>query len=257
MTENKTRLQQAIELFADLSTTLIESGANTDRALRNLERIAGHLNYNCHTIHSYSGVLMTVEDKQTKEKETRIVSIKGHGIDFNKVSDISILSWETIDNDYGIAEVRQELDKIKAKPHYNKYVVWFFVSLAGASLCRIFGGDFFQFMAAFIATLAGLFGRSIFLKYGYNIYVCWLAGAFISVSTVNLFRLADAPMQEALTTCVLWMIPGVPLINGLIDVLNGHIVSGFAKYINAMLMIFMIAVGFFLSLIIFGYGLNH
>lgn len=248
-------LIEATELFADLSATLIRSGANTSRALRNVNRIAKHHNYNCQIFHSYSGVALTVQDHQTKQKFSEFVSIPMHGINFNAVSDISILSWETIDDNLSISEIKERLEKIKQKPHYNKYMMWSFVSLAGAALCRIFDGDALQFLVVFLATFLGLFGRSIFMRKKYNVYMCWLFGAFISVSTVCLFKFISPEMGSAFTTCVLWMIPGVPLINGLIDLLSGHLVSGFAKYVHAMMLIFMIAVGYFLSLTIFGNGI--
>ncbi|MBV7440859.1 threonine/serine exporter family protein [Weeksellaceae bacterium TAE3-ERU29] len=253
--EEKSKLIHATELFADLSATLIMSGANTNRALRNVKRISEHFNYTCHIFHSYSGVALTVQDKNTKEKYTEFVNIPVHGINFNAVSDISILSWEVIDNDLSLEDIQERLIEIKAKPHYKKYVTWFFVSLAGAALCRIFDGDVLQFFVVFLATFLGLYGRSIFMKRSFNVYICWLAGAFTSVSVVSIFKLFFPEMSSAFATCVLWMIPGVPLINGLIDVLSGHLVSGFAKYVHAMMLIFMIAVGYFLSLTIFGNGI--
>ena len=251
----KSKLIYATELFADLSATLIMSGANTNRALRNVKRIAEHFDYNCQIFHSYSGVALTVQDKTTKEKFTEFVNIPAHGINFNAVSDISILSWEVVDNNLSLDEIREQLAIIKSKPHYKKYVTWSFVSLAGASLCRIFDGDALQFFVVFLATFLGLYGRSIFIKRSFNVYMCWFFGAFTSVSVVSIFKLFYPEMSSAFATCVLWMIPGVPLINGLIDMLTGHLVSGFAKYVHAMMLIFMIAVGYFLSLTIFGNGI--
>jgi len=49
-------------------------------------------------------------------------------------------------------------------------------------------------------------------------------------------------------------VPGVPLINGFLDLLEGHIVSGWAKMSMGFIMVFMIAVGFYVSLFVFGYG---
>ena len=60
--------------------------------------------------------------------------------------------------------------------------------------------------------------------------------------------------HAALTACVLWLIPGVPLINGFLDIFSGHVVSGWAKVSMGLLMVFMIAVGFYLSIFVFGYG---
>ena len=61
--------------------------------------------------------------------------------------------------------------------------------------------------------------------------------------------------KNALAACVLWLIPGVPLINGFIDMLTGYMVSGMAKLAYALMLVFMISIGFYLSLFVFGYEL--
>ena len=140
------------------------------------------------------------------------------------------------------------------------YLMWFFVSLAGGSLAYIFGGDhhnsYLEFGMSFLATLLGLAGRRILQLKKFNIFICWAWAAFISVSVVNGFRLLGVEeYKNALASCVLWLIPGVPLINGFIDLLTGYVVAGIAKLAYAMMLIFMISIGFYLSLFIFGYEL--
>jgi hypothetical protein len=73
---------------------------------------------------------------------------------------------------------------------------------------------------------------------------------------VNAFRLMGVEeYKNALAACVLWLIPGVPLINGFIDMLTGYMVSGMAKLAYALMLVFMISIGFYLSLFVFGYEL--
>ena len=140
------------------------------------------------------------------------------------------------------------------------YLMWFFVSLAGGSLAYIFGGDnhnsYFEMGISFLATLIGLAGRRLLQVRKFNVFICWAWAAFISVSVVNAFRLVGVEeYKNALAACVLWLIPGVPLINGFIDTLTGHVVAGLAKLTYALVLIFMISIGFYLSLFIFGYEL--
>lgn len=49
--------------------------------------------------------------------------------------------------------------------------------------------------------------------------------------------------ETALATSVLYLVPGVPLINGVIDIVEGHILIGFSRLINALLLIICIAIG--------------
>ena len=54
-----------------------------------------------------------------------------------------------------------------------------------------------------------------------------------------------------MSTSVLYLIPGVPLVNGVIDIIEGHIMIGASRLIDAMLLIFSIAVGLGFTLSIF------
>ncbi|MBP1664566.1 MAG: hypothetical protein H6Q19_1706 [Bacteroidetes bacterium] len=255
MDTKPSKLGQVTELLAEIATLLMSSGSNTRRVSRNVTRIANALGYDFDIFYSYSAVVVTVKETKSGEKETIVRAIPGYGTHFSIVSAISILSWQVAEQKLSVEKIKEELERIKKKPRYNKYVMFFFVALAGGSLARIFGGTYIEFVIAFLATLIGLFGRSFFQEKKFNPFISWLFAAFISVSVVNVFRLFGvSPINSGLAACVLWLIPGVPLINGFIDLLSGHVVSGMAKLTSAAVFIFMIALGFFLSLIVFGYG---
>jgi len=88
------------------------------------------------------------------------------------------------------------------------------------------------------------------------VYICWGWAAFVSVAVMSIFRLLGVQdYHNALAACVLWLVPGVPLINGFIDMLSGCIVAGIAKLTHAAILVFMISLGFYLALLLFGYEL--
>ena len=218
-------IERVAQLLADINFVLITGGANTRRVLRNVNRIAGALNYRCDIFYSFSAIILTLYNNTTGEKETVVKSIPHHGVNFNAISDISILSWRILEKKLPIF----------GGDHHNSYL---------------------EFGMSFLATLLGLAGRRILQLKKFNIFICWAWAAFISVSVVNGFRLLGVEeYKNALASCVLWLIPGVPLINGFIDLLTGYVVAGIAKLAYAMMLIFMISIGFYLSLFIFGYEL--
>lgn len=252
-------IERAANLFADINELLISSGANTRRVERNVVRISNALNYHCESFYSHSAIVLTVQDKATGEKETIVRTIPHHGVNFSAISDISILSWEALEKHLPIEQIEKHVATIKAKPHYNMYVMWFFVSVAGGSLAYVFGKDqasYAEFAMSFIATFLGLAGRCILQLRKFNVYICWGWAAFVSVSVMSIFRLLGVEhYHNALAACVLWLVPGVPLINGFIDMLSGCIVPGVAKLTHAAILVFMISLGFYLALLLFGYEL--
>lgn len=252
-------IERAAKLFADINELLISSGANTRRVERNVERFSNALNYHCENFYSHAATVLTVQDKATGEKETIVRVIPHHGVNFSAISDVSILSWEAIEEKLSIEEIEEEVAAIKARPHYNMYVMWFFVAVAGGSLAYVFGGkdaSYAEFGMSFLATFIGLAARRILQLRKFNIYICWAWAAFVSVSVMSIFRLLGVEhYHNALAACVLWLVPGVPLINGFIDMLSGCIVAGVAKLTHSAILVFMISLGFYLALLLFGYEL--
>ena len=49
---------------------------------------------------------------------------------------------------------------------------------------------------------------------------------------------------------MLFLIPGVPLINGVIDIVEGHILLGLSRIINALLLVICIAIGLSVTLLL-------
>lgn len=276
MKKQKTEIERVTLLLADISKVLISSGSNTRRSQRNVERIANALGYHSEIFHSYSGVILSVTHKETEETKSLVLTIKHHGVNFNAVSAISILSWLVVEKNLPIKEIEKELEIIKKRPHYSALITWFFVAIAGGSLAYIFGGkeaNYIEFGISFLATYIGLAARKILQVRNFNHFICWGWAAFVSVTVVNIFRffgidhsqnfLGDffrymeiSHINNALAACVLWLIPGVPLINSFIDLLTGNIVSGLAKGTTGSILILMIALGFFTSLKLFGYELT-
>jgi uncharacterized membrane protein YjjP (DUF1212 family) len=58
-------------------------------------------------------------------------------------------------------------------------------------------------------------------------------------------------VEHALSTCVLFLVPGVPLINCLTDLVDGYIINGIDRGVNALMHAMAIAFGLALALYLF------
>ena len=65
----------------------------------------------------------------------------------------------------------------------------------------------------------------------------------------------DTTSEIALATSVLYLVPGVPLINGVIDIVEGHVLTGFARLTQAALLIVCIAIGLSFTLLLVKHSL--
>lgn len=248
-------IDQFSDVLLDIAVMLISNGANSTRTGRNLNRVSDSFGYHTEFFFSHSAVVITVTDPDTGDRRTLVKRIMHYGVNYSIVSSISILTWKITEEQFSIPEIESRLQSISKENSYPEWFKFLMIGFATAALSKIFSGTNLEFIVAFLAAVLGMYVRKIFLVRKFNVNICWFIGAFVSTCVVNFCRFVGmGEYHAALTACVLWLIPGVPLINGFLDIFSGHIVSGWAKTSMGILMVFMIAVGFYLSLFIFGYG---
>jgi uncharacterized membrane protein YjjP (DUF1212 family) len=113
---------------------------------------------------------------------------------------------------------------------------------ANASFCRLFGGDWISTGIVFSSTLAGLYLKQR-MSVRLNHYLVFILSAFIASLCASTSLIFETTSDIALATSVLFLVPGVPLINGVIDIVEGHTLTGFARLTQASLLIVCIAIG--------------
>ena len=251
------KIEEVANLLADVSVLLMSSGANSPRVKRNVKRIAQALDYEVESFYTLTAVMLNVRDKSTGERYNIIKNVAHVGVNFDIVSEISILSWKIVEQKLSLEAIRKEIESIRKIPHYKNWIVWGMIGVATAALCRNFGGDWIQVGITFFAAALALIIRQFFQKQHVNIFICWMIGSFSTVALILLANLIyPLEISASLTASVLWLIPGVPLINAFIDILDGHMVSGSARGIMGTMMVFMIAIGFFFALYLFKHPLE-
>ena len=129
------------------------------------------------------------------------------------------------------------------------------VGLANASFCRLFGGDWIAMSIVFTSTLVGFAAKQRMQAHGVNHFLIFIISAFMASLCASAALRFDCSAETALATSVLFLVPGVPLINGVIDIVEGHILIGCSRLINALLLIICIAIGLSATLLMVKDGL--
>ena len=222
----KTRqeLTEILDFIADYATYLLASGVHTSRVIRNSQRIGQSQGVDIQLSSFQKSTILTVRDDATGEAVTRVVKIPALPISFERNSDLSALSWDALDDRLPLDEIRRRYGELIDKPRIDPIFVLVTVGLANASFCRLFGGDW---------TAVGIV----------NHFLIFIISAFMASLCASAALRFDCTAETALATSVLYLVPGVPLINGVIDIVEGHILIGFSRLINALLLIICIAIG--------------
>lgn len=251
--EESKKIKDVGALLLDIGTVLMSSGATTERIRITVNRISQAFGYVTELLITNRALMLTISDEKEDHFFNSLKRTSVHGVNFRVVSGISRMSWRIIEEKWTLKQIRTELDRLIGLPHYNRLLILTFVSLAGASFCRIFGGDYLELGVTFIATFAGLFIRQEATKLKFNPYLC----IFFAALTASLISGAflkfgiGKTMEHAFTACVLFLIPGVPLINTFTDFIDGNILNGIVRCIHALMIALSIALGLLTAMILF------
>lgn len=242
MSRNESLLPVA-KFIAEYSSHLMGCGVHTSRVVWNSKRIGDAFGLDVKISITQKNIILTLSDDETSKAYSEVVEIPSLPISFEQNARLSELSWEVYDKHLPLEEIKQKYQEIISAPAIDPLFVLILVGLANASFCRLFGGDWCSMGIIFSSTIIGLFLKQQMQARKYNHYLIFVSSAFVASLCASVSLIFDTTSEIALATSVLFLIPGVPLINGVIDIVEGYILTGFARLVNAVMLIICIAIG--------------
>lgn len=179
-------------------------------------------------------------------------------VNMSLIEEISHLTHRVEEGKYDRFRVRQELNRIAALPgQYQRWTTVLAVGTAGAAFSQLFGGGWPVFFITFLSAAVAVVVRQELTKLAYNYYLVIMTSAFVAGGLVNLINtIHDIYKPDvALVSSVLFLVPGVPFINSIKDMIKGYPLVGLSRGVTAVLTIFAIALGLLLSMQLVGRNL--
>lgn len=176
----------------------------------------------------------------------------GGGPNFTRVQALNALGWRMVNEHLPLEEAWQEVEHILALPSVPPLRLCLLVACANAAFCRLFEGDAVAMLLVFVATLVGFSVRQALSRLGMNSKIVYLCAAFCASLTAScgVVRQLGTTPQTALAVSVLFLIPGIPLINAVQDILDGHVLMGIVRAVQAGMLIAAIALGLSLTMLL-------
>lgn len=243
------QLHRRVDLLLRTGKLLVESLADTNRVVRNMKRTAAFLGIAEDKLHinvSFTMLMVNVSDGDYSF--TKFQRIESHGVNMTAISAVSKLSWKALENDYTLDQYEQELEEIRTrKRNYTPWQVAIGAGFACGGFCIQFGCDWMAFLYASIAAIIGMRVRAHCNESGLNHYMGIAISAFISTmlawaSTFLPTEWTNTPWHPLLA-CALFIVPGVPLINFVDDMMDNYIQVGIVRAVNTLLMVSAMAFG--------------
>jgi uncharacterized membrane protein YjjP (DUF1212 family) len=231
-------------LFA--GTALLKAGAGSSRIVKNISRLAEAYGYEANVELGTRYLSVTLHfDGETNIFSGSRSNAALPGANFKVIDAISRLSWAVKENNMDLHAAADELKKATQATEYPRIMVLVLVGIAGSSFCYTFGGHAIEMAITFLATVSGLFLRQELNRKKFNPYLVTYCSAVMASLIIGISWKAGihSRLDHAFATSILFLIPGVPLINSIIDLMDGYITNGLDRRINGIMHAFAIASG--------------
>ncbi|MGN0835041.1 MAG: threonine/serine exporter ThrE family protein [Candidatus Spyradosoma sp.] len=259
--ENGASLREISELLLDFAGTLMCCGAQTSRVLRNVNRLAETFGCEAHLLALPRTMTLTLSRADAPEDSMTVVrKVRPGALDFRTLSELRVLTWEAAKNGFSPALCRERYEEILrgAKP-FRGWRLWSVVACGNAAFCYLLGGHALpaggvrSSLVVFVATFLGFCVRERLSALGLNHLIVFLLSAFVASFTAGtLAHEMSFHTDLAVSTSVLFLVPGVPLLNSVIDLIDGHALAGLSRLVNATLLLLSMTLGLILTVVLLG-----
>jgi len=178
------------------------------------------------------------------------------GVNLSRASEVAVLAERAARGEIATAALAAELERIRKLPSpYSRWVMMAAAACTAACFSQIPGGDWGSFGIAFVAAGIGQFVRSRLqtrkLAVAPVTLVCGIISAVIASIGLRMGHSQAAP--ATLMASVIYMVPGLPLINGFMDLVSyRYLFIGMERIFNAafLFLILTIAIAFASTLVL-------
>src|SRR5574344_128151 len=252
-----TEIKRINKFISDYATELLASGAMAARIEKNVERIATAFGVEVEITILPSHIIITTNDKDGDHSYSSVGKIRHHSISFYRNSALSRLSWQIFDGKVDLTSAGERFTSIISKGDNNPWIVLLLVGLANASFCRLFGGDAWAMLVVLIATWIGYCVKIKLLSRKWDVRIVCIISAFCSTvvgCSCYVYHLGNTP-ELAVGTSVLYLVPGIPYINSLSDLIYGHNICFLSRLIQASVLTVCLSLGLCMGLMMMNINL--
>lgn len=249
---------ELLDFLSDYATTLLECGATTVRIERNVMRLAeaygGRATVSVYPRH-VEVVMATGADGATA---VRSKAIGRSGNDYAVVAALSKLSWNCFDRRPPLAAARRAYGMAVGRGRIPSGWVLLLASCANASFCRLFEGDGVSMLLVLAATACGFYVRGAMVRrWRVDVRVATVAAGCVSAvlsCAGYVFGWGGTP-DVALATSVLYLVPGIPYLNAVSDLIHGHYICAVSRFLQAGVTTVCLSAGLYLGLLMMHIGM--
>lgn len=232
-------------LAVEAGKIILENGGETYRVEETINLICQA--YNIKNADSYvtpTGIMFSAEDEQGNNLSI-IKRIRYRTINLEKVSMVNELSRKVQNKVLSTEEFEKELKIISSSKSYSNLALIISSSLAAFFFTLLFNGSIYDALVSLFIGAMLRININFSSNYDVNDFFINVIGGIITSITALIFcsQFKILSLDNIIIGSIMPLVPGVALINSIRDTIEGDLVSGLVRIIEAVLIALAIAVG--------------
>lgn len=242
--------KKIFEVISKIGRLLLENGSEIEIINEKIDELAQNFGYKTQCFLTLSSIVITFQ-KENELPLTLTKRVRYRTVNLDKVCQLFSLierGWN-----YKIEEIEKKIETIEDSNGYPFLLKLMGFSLGAASFTILFSGKPNEFIATFISGLS--IGITLHLSHLLKLkrFFCDLLAAFFGTFIIYFFKSVGLIPDEkiALISALMLLVPGVPFVNTIRDILAGNLVVGAAKFSEVVMIGTAIATGAVMAIRIF------
>lgn len=225
---------------------MLRNGAETYRVEDTINRILKTTNFQ--VIESFvtpTGIFATLDDPSI-EMITYVKRVDKRTIHLSKVTLTNDISRRYCANQLTIEEAYEKLLEIQNRPAYSDLIIILATGLAAGFFTIVFSGNFNDFIVAIIIGSTLGFVDTLFKKLNiYKFFYDIVGGCIIALIAIlfTKFIHLGSNIDLIIIGSIMPLVPGVAFTNAIRDTIEGNLLSGVSRGVEALIVAASIATG--------------
>ncbi len=240
-------IRQVLEIAIYAGRIMLESGAETYRVEDTMNRICASQNIHVESFVIPTGIFISYN--HTTRDYSYVKRIRNIHIDLEIIGHVNDFSRNFVAGQIPLEHAKEELDAIHQAPRFSPGLVTLCGGLSGGFFTLLFGGTFFEFLAACLVSISVMGSSILMTHFAKSSFMRNLVGGIVN-GTLALFSVyllkqfnVHANIDMIIIGSIMPLVPGVAITNAIRDLIYGDYVAGTSKLSEALLVAAAIAIG--------------
>lgn len=225
--------------------TMLKNGAETYRVEDTMNRLCNSRKniYNVDSFVTHTGIFLTLEYEL--EVFTQFKRVRTASNNLQRVSLINDFSRKYVSTNLSLDEGIEIINKINKMNDYSKLIKLVCGSSASGFFSLMFGGDLFDFISSFLASILALIAIEFLSSHNLSFFLDSFVGALLAsvFSYITLKIGFSNNVDIVIIGSIMCLVPGVSITNSIRDTMSGDSLSGLSKGMEAIFSALAIAFG--------------